>query len=261
MTSLLEQTLKVLFRDPIVILVTGGWRKGKTDTSLLAGHLGVKWGLLDKIGSNIFTFNNPAVEYIITLAKLKRWLHADRTTKLFIFDEALSHIPRRAAMSQKNVSMLKLLAELSKGHGRMIFCTQILKIDSDILDPVFCRARWHKVNKKIMRCVSLHHPPRIFRGLPRSPIRFDPDRLAEFIEGNMSKGGVVGHGGQTYEICKLYVHGENMNKISARFKLHREQVKREIIKGLKGFLASTEADIGGDDDKMVNQEEKAVLPE
>jgi len=85
--------------------------------------------------------------------------------------------------------------------------------------------------------------------------------MAEFIEGNMSKAGVLGHTGRTYEICKLYVHGENMSKISARFGIHREEVKRELIKGLKGFLGSVEVDIEDVVEKIVNNAERSLLPE
>lgn len=46
---LLYETLKVLFKDPIVILVIGDWRTGKTDVSLLIAYLVLKWGLIDRI--------------------------------------------------------------------------------------------------------------------------------------------------------------------------------------------------------------------
>lgn len=47
MPLLLYKTLKVLFKYPIVILMLGDWRMGKTDTSLLIAYL-AKWsgGLL-----------------------------------------------------------------------------------------------------------------------------------------------------------------------------------------------------------------------
>ncbi len=74
----------------------GGWKQGKTDTSLLMAYLSKRWGLIDKIGSNIWTFNNPDVDYIIRLATLRRWLHADKSRKVYLLDEGLKHVCARA---------------------------------------------------------------------------------------------------------------------------------------------------------------------
>jgi len=231
---LLYQTLKVLFRYPIVVLLLGGWRMGKTDVALLVAHLAKKWGLIDKIGSNIWTFNNPDVDYIITSWKLKQWLHSDRLAKLYLFDEALTHIPRRTAMSHTNISMLKLLAEISKGHGRMIVISQVDLLDSGILNPEFCRAKWKKTSRKVMVCKSKHHPTRTFRNLPKSPIRFDPDRLAPFIDKEMSKTESK-EGNEIYNVARLYSRNLSMNEISNELNLHAEKVKRDIRKALDWF--------------------------
>lgn len=238
---LLYKTLKTLFKDPIVILMLGDWRTGKTDTSLLIGYLAKKWKLIDKIGSNVWTFNNPEVEYITSTGKLKKWLHADKNTKLFIFDEGLAHIPRRTAMSQKNIGMLKLLAELSKGHARMIICSQIAKLDSDILNPAFTRAIFIKRSKKVLECHSRYFSSRVFKKLPRSPIRFDPDRLASFIDMDMSKKPDFGEMNRIYEIAEKYAHNWSMTQIKRELKMTtEEEVKRCIRKALKWFLANYE---------------------
>jgi len=253
---LLYETLKVLFRYPIIILMLGDWRTGKTDTSLLVAHLAKKWKLIDKIGSNIYTFNDPEVDHIITLGKLKKWLHADRLIKLFIFDEGLKHVYRRKAMSQKNVDIItEVLPELSKGHGRMIFCSQIEKLDSDILHPAFTRAIWKKKSKKVMECRSKHHPPRTFKNLPRSPIRFDPDRLAPFIDKDMSKEGENRNMGLTYEIAVMYASGVSMTQIKTQKDVHQEQVKREIRKALKWFVKEFPESNEGKEAEIVNNPE------
>lgn len=235
---LLYKTLKVLLKDPIIILMLGGWRDGKTDTSLLCGHLAKKWGLIDKIGSNIWTYKNPEVEYIITMRKFKKWLYIDKSIKLFLFDEGLKHLYRRKAMSQKNVDVVtEMLPELSKGHGRMILISQIEKLDSDVIDPTFCRAKWRKLNKKTMVCISKHHPPRTFRNLPRSPIRFDKDRPASFIVTKMSKEADLAKGSLTYQIAMLYAKGYSFSQIKREKNLHQEQVKRHIQKALNWFCS------------------------
>jgi len=221
----------------------GDWRMGKTDTSLLIGHLGRKWKLIDKIGSNIWTFNNPEVAYITNLGHLRKWLHADKATKLFIFDEGLAHIPRRTAMSQKNIGLLKLLAELSKGHARMIICSQIAKIDSDILNPAFTRAVFIKRSKKVMDCRSKHFAPRTFTGLPRSPIRFDPDRLAPFIDREMSKKVKNFNGNKDMEIIEMHVRGITLQRIGDHFNMSYESVRRILKKGLREFLELKKLDV------------------
>ena len=152
--SLLRTSLRSLFNQPCLILILGKWRTGKTDFSLLIAELALKWKLIDKVASNIYTFNDPRIEHITSLGKLKRWLHADHSTKLYIFDEALAHLPSRTAMSHKNIGILKLLAELSKGHGRMILCSQTHKIDSALRDHTFLRGVIIKRTKKIAEVYS-----------------------------------------------------------------------------------------------------------
>jgi len=244
-------TLKVLFKDPIVILMLGDWRTGKTDSSLLIGFLAKKWGLIDKIGSNIWTFKNPEVDYITSTGKLKTWLHMDKLTKLFIFDEGLKHAYRRKAMSQMNVDLItEVLPEISKGHGRMIVCSQIGRLDTDLVHPAFCRAIFKKLEKKVMVCRSKHfREERTFRNLPKSPIRFDPDRLAPFVRTNMSKKPDSKEMGLTYEIAEKYQQNWSMTQIKRDKGIHQEEVKRHIRKALKWFLDNFKesSDVNGED--------------
>lgn len=246
MPPLFFDTLKVLFKLPIVILMKGDWRMGKTDTSLLVAHLALEWGLVDRVGSNIFTFNNPKVEHIVRSSKLKSWLHMDKSVKLYILDEGLKHAYRRKAMSKKNVEIItEILPELSKGHGRVIICSQIEKLDSDILHPAFCRARWFKKSKKVMKCYSKHHPPRTFTGLPRSPIRFDPDVLAPFIiDKEMSKGMNLEARGKLYEVIGMYAKGYSFRQIEKEKGIHPEETRRTIRKALNWVLEQ-EQDVEG----------------
>lgn len=232
--------MSYLWREPSLILMLGNWRKGKTDTSLLLGHLGVKWGLLDCIASNIYTYDNPACKYIISLGGLKRWLHADKRTKLYIFDEALTHVPSTRAMSSKNVNIVKLVAELSKGHGRMIFCSQTDKIEGTLKNSAFCRAMFYKVSKKIMRCQSNLFETMTFSGIPRSPIRFDADRLAEFSE---IEGLKISDLAPEVKCAIMYTNGLSMTKIGKELDMHDTQVKRAIQKVLKAFIEGQHIEI------------------
>lgn len=67
------------------------------------GYLSVKWGLIDRIGAHIWTFNDDRVTYITSLQTLKKWLHADKSRMLFIFDEGLKQGYRRTVVSKKNI--------------------------------------------------------------------------------------------------------------------------------------------------------------
>jgi hypothetical protein len=44
----------------------------------------------------------------------------------------------------------------------------------------------------------------------------------------------------TFDICDSYANGKTFTDISKKKGLHREQVKREVIKGLKWFLENYE---------------------
>lgn len=258
----LYKMLRRLMRDPIVILMLGDWRTGKTDTSLLVGYLCKKWRLIDRIGSNIFTWNNPEVDYIDSTGLLKKWLHEDKQKKLFLFDEGLKHLYRRKAMSSLNVDIItEIMPEVSKGHGRMVFISQIEKLDSDAIHPAFCRAVWKKLSKKVMICTSKHYPFRKFTGLPASPIKFDADRLAEFFNKKMSKDIKSDKSALIVQAAHLYSNNVPFQEISKQLDQHPEQVKRLIRRGLKWFVENYEESNGSLGKKKVNPAEMASLVE
>lgn len=226
--------LKILFANPCLILMFGDWRTGKTDTSLLIGFLGLQWGLIDKVGSNIYTYDNPLVDYINSFGRLHRWLHADRLTKLFIFDEAVQHLPSKRSMSTKSVNVTtKLIPELSKGHGRIVFCAQTDKVDSTLYDSAFLRAIFKKVNKKTMKCASKLFESLTFTGLPRSPIKFDKDRLADFFEAEAIQYSVLS---DSMKVAKARMEGWSFSRIRDELGIHPETAKRHVRKVLKAFF-------------------------
>lgn len=256
----LYKMLRAVLKSPIIILMLGDWRTGKTDTSLLVAHLALKWGLIDRIGSNIYTYDNPLVAYIVTTGKLKQWLYADKSTKLFILDEGLKWIYRRKAMSALNVDIItQIMPEVSKGHARMIFVSQINRLDKDAMHPAFCRAEWKKLSKKVMVCRSKHYPFRKFTHLPPSPIRFDADRPADFFNKEMLKKRDLGEMSLTYQACQLYSQDLPFNQIKRRLDLHAQQLKRHIQKGLKWFLENYEVPIDQTGSEIENAKEKALI--
>lgn len=235
----LFEILKTLWRNPCLVLVIGTWRAGKTDFSLLLSYLSWKWKLIDRVAGNIHLLphRHPdfPYEYITNLPRLKRWLHQDRSKKLFVFDEALTHLPSRRAMSKMNVDFGKMITQISKGHGRMIFCSQTQDVDSVIKKPAFLRCQIEKLQKKTAQFTSDQFSQVTFFSIPKSPIRFDPDVLAEFSE----------YEPLTYDknnpevyVSRLYVDGFSLTKIEKETGIHRQQVKRLLQKGLRAWLES-----------------------
>jgi len=53
--------------------------------------------------------------------------------------------------------------------------------------------------------MSKHYPFRTFRNLPRSPIRFDADRPADFFNKEIAKVSKMGEMSVTYQACQYYV--------------------------------------------------------
>lgn len=256
----LYKLLRFVFKSPILVVVKGDWRTGKTDTSLLVAFLSLKWGLLDRVASNIFTFNDPLIKPISTTGELLKWGHADKTKKLYILDEGLKHLYRRKAMSALNVEFVsEVLPEISKAHLRVMILTQIAKIDTDVIDPAFCRSVWEKKSKKVMTCSTKNYPFKVFTHLPKSPIKFDPDRLAVFINKKLSKGGLSVKEDRTLQVCRLYGSNTPMNEIRDVTGLHPQQVKREIQKGLKWFVEHYSTQSEEVLDKSVNSPEIAPV--
>jgi hypothetical protein len=242
----LYEILRLLMKDPCLILMIGNWRQGKTDTSLLIGYLAKKWGLIDAIGSNIYTYDNPLVEYVISMGRLRRWLFHDRLTKLFVFDEALSRFHKRRAMSKETTTIIPLIAELSKAHGRIIFCSQTTDVESTFQDEAFLRAVFFKINKTTMTVRSSLFKPLTITDIPKSPIQFDKDRIAEF-----SLKESIEYDSLSLEMrCALgYARGMSIRDLGKQLseELHTtvydEQVRRGIRKVLKSILEKESLEI------------------
>jgi hypothetical protein len=189
-------------------------------------------------------------------------LSKESYTKLRLLDEGLKWLYRRKAMSAMNVDLItQILPEVSKGHARMIFVSQIEKLDKDAIHPAFCRAEWKKLSKKVMECRSKHYPFRRFTHLPPSPIRFDADRPADFFNKEMLKKRDLGEMSLTYQVCQLYSQDLPFNEIKRRLGLHQQQLKRHIQKGLKWFLENYEESTDKEGGKKVNSTETAPIEE
>lgn len=235
--------LKAVFALPIVVLVLGDWRTGKTNNSLLIAYWAKIWGLIDKIGTNIITQGKNAsmVELIEETGKLKNWLHKDNSEKLYIFDEGLKSMYRRKAMSKLSVKFIsEIMPEISKGHCRILFLTQIDSIDADLIHPAFMRAKWKCLEKGVMECQSKHYPRRVLEDLPKSPIDYDPDKLARFIDKEMYNLPDNSQAKTILDIAEYYVNGLTYGKIANKLGIHKQQVKRHIQKLMKWAIDNYE---------------------
>lgn len=180
-----------LFEIPSVVLVGGIWKTGKTDFALYIAETllnlpsqvrGTHTNIVNRVASNIDTQDTfPMISDMITL---KHWLYDTNEVKLFILDEANVHIHSRRAMSGKNVEIVKLLAEVSKAHARMIVIGQeLLKIDKEFLNPTWVRAVFIKQNLKKAQLISHLLPKQyVFNNIPKTSIPFDPYAVAPFTE-------------------------------------------------------------------------------
>lgn len=127
-------------------------------------------------------------------------------------------------------------------HGRIIFCAQTTKVESTLLDSAFLRAVFTKKSKKVMIAQSSLFETLKFWGLPRSPIRFDKDRLAEFSE---IEGLKLSDLSQEVRCAVLYGGGLSMPKIAKTFNppLNDNQVKRAIMKVCKAFCEKEKIEV------------------
>ena len=173
--------LKRLFGMPTMVLIAGEWKTGKTDFALLIAERLLNLGIVSKVGSNVQT-EDPRIEFISSLERLRYWLHMDRTRKLYIMDEAGVHFPRRTPMKEKNVQALQILPEVSKAHAKLIIVSQDPDtIDSQFLNPVFLKGLFVKDSLKKARLISDLFPEVIsLNNVPPTSIKFDPYKIAPF---------------------------------------------------------------------------------
>jgi hypothetical protein len=107
----------------------------------------------------------------------------------------------------------------------------------------------------VIECRSNNYLYSKFADRLESLIKFDPDRIAEFFNKNISKKDKLKGKSLTFDVCDLYAKGNTFTKISNMKGLHGEQVKREVIKALKWFLEHYEMP------ETTSEDEKCIQPE
>jgi hypothetical protein len=183
--------LHKLFERPSLVLIGGKWKTGKTDFALFIAECLLKlpsWSnpehktIVAEVASNIETFGRfPMISDMISL---KQWLYGSNKRKLYILDEANIHLPSRRAMSGKSVEFVKLLAEISKAHARIIVIGQdVLSVDKMFLEEIWCRGVFVKESLKKAQLFSAELiRPYTFSNIPPTSIKFNPYAIAPFTE-------------------------------------------------------------------------------
>jgi formyltetrahydrofolate hydrolase len=180
--SNLDRALFKVYDSPASItVVTGKWKKGKTDFALRLAkdELYDRLGIIKEIGSNIET-ECQEIRYINNFTDFEVWLFGDRNRKAFIYDEAIKSTPSRKAMSQINTKWLEYVPELSKGRCHLIVVTQEEDYTEKLfLHPTFVRAKWVKQDLKIADLIITGEPQiQRFYNIPKTTVPFDPYRIA-----------------------------------------------------------------------------------
>ena len=126
-----------------------------------------------------------------------------------------------------------------------LICAQTDKVDSTLKDSALLRAFAYKYRTaKLGFCMrvssKLFEKPFNFTHLPRSPIKFDQDRIAEWSE---FEGIVYSDLAEEIKVATLYGEGYSMNKIGKSLGLHDETVKRHIRKVLNAFIKQERIEI------------------
>lgn len=180
-----------LMRHPAPIIIVGGKPdSGKTDFALHMAERSLERKMIDEVGTNIKVFDDRFLR-ISSVKGLETWFFFSKLRKLFLFDEASSHIDRRNPLSKINKGMRHVGFKVRKGHGKIIIITQRFKdVESTFDDPdlTVCKI------KKLSRTTALLKSPLFpeilnITDIPATIIKFDtydiaPFTLEEEVEGS-----------------------------------------------------------------------------
>jgi len=180
--SKLAQILHRIYNTPASIsVVSGEWKKGKTDFALYLAKDALKdrLGIIKEIGANIKT-ESDEIRYVDNFTDFELWLFGNKKRKMFLYDEAIKSTPSRRAMSQINTKWLEYVPELSKGRCHLVVITQEEDYTEKLfLHPTFVRVKWIKQD---LKTVDLIIPGKYqvlrFHEIPKTTVKFDPYRLA-----------------------------------------------------------------------------------
>ena len=233
--SLLDRCLLQIYNSPASIsVVTGKWKKGKTDFALRLAkdELKDRLGIIKEIGTNIKT-ESDEIRYIDNFQDFEVWLFGNKKRKMFIYDEAIKSTPSRRAMSQINTKWLEYVPELSKGKCHLVVVTQEEAYTEKLfLHPTFVRAKWVKQNLKTVDLMMTGKDQILrFHNIPKTTVKFDPYRIATW---KMEAENLLQVEDEDIQIMLDYAHLTSQQIIDKYPSLqHRTEVMRRVKKGIR----------------------------
>jgi len=244
-----RQVISTIFGTMGVVILTGrpAWKSGKTDFALLIAECLLKWGIVKKVGSNIRT-EDSRITFIDNLVDLKRWLFKDKERKLFILDEATSHLARRRAMTRQNITALSIIPEISKARATLLLVTHSLQaIDQAFLSKNWCRAVIFKlaskpknrertkfaVHQAIIVSDLISGGEAYFEEIPPTSIPFDPYEIAPFT---LTPAKRKFRSAELQALWNWAVEGQTWREQG----LHQEQARRILKRFIRYVLTETE---------------------
>jgi len=237
-----------------IIFVSGRMGTGKTDFALLLTQLALAIHSIDKIGSNI-KVDHPAFTRIESASKLEQWVRSDRSSKLFILDEAGVHIDSRNPLGAINKKIRHLAFLLRKHRAKMIVISQRnIDVESTIRDLTI--ANFQKQSKKvcIVRSQLLDDNIALI-DIPRTSLPFSTYDIAEFsLESNEI--GEIENRMCCRVIDTLRHNHFKIRKSAEILGIHHEEVRRYIFEHIdhleKRLKIGTSAHKGGEDIRYVS---------
>lgn len=239
--------LRKLFRHPApIIIMEGKMDSGKTDFALHMGEKGLGLGFINEIGTNI-KVGDARFLRICSIERLRKWFfYGGDTRKLFIFDEASSHIDRRNPLSRINKEFRHIGFKVRKAHGKIIIIGQRTEdVDSTFDDPDIIIGRIRKLWKKEALINSQLFPKVLhITDIPRTKVDFDTYDIAPFTLEEQGDPEEMKGRSLCCHVARLYVKHGNLSTIGkllpekgfTQKPLKAMQVKRLLQKHIKHTL-------------------------
>ena len=233
--SLLDRCLLQIYNSPASIsVVTGKWKKGKTDFALRLAkdELKDRLGVIKEIGTNIKT-ESDEIRYIDNFQDFEVWAFSNKKRKMLLYDEAIKSTPSRRAMSQLNTKWLEYVPELSKMKCHLVVITQEEAYTEKLfLHPTFIRAKWIKQDLKTVDLIISGKDQILrFHNIPKTTVKFDPYRIATW---KMETENILAIEDEDIQIMLDYAHLTSQQIIDKYPSLqHRTEVMRRVKKGIR----------------------------
>lgn len=214
-------------------MVSGKWKKGKTDFALRLAkdELKDRLGIIREIGANIKT-ESEEIRYVDNFTDFELWLFGNKKRKMFLYDEAIKSTPSRRAMSQINTKWLEYVPELSKGRCHLVVITQEEAYTEKLfLHPTFVRAKWIKQDLKTVDLIISGKDQILrFHNIPKTTVKFDPYRIAVWKLSKTTRRTIED---RDIKIALEYADGESTWKLRDKYNVDAKIITRSIRRGVK----------------------------